>query len=227
MITTVLFDLDGTLYDRDTLVRSLAAEQFNAFRAELEHIGRQAFVERLIELDEHGHGSKEALYRRMGEEWSLAPRLQALLLEHFWSSYDGHCTPHSDTLQTLRALKSDGKRLGIITNGGTARQNRKIDALGVRRFLDVILISEAEGLRKPDPAIFARALERCSAAPHEALYVGDHPRDDVEGARSAGLLAVWKAVPYWQLRTRGVRQIRRLGEILPLCGASGPERYVI
>ena len=43
------------------------------------------------------------------------------------------------------------------------------------------------GARKPDPAIFAAALELAGAPPDEALHVGDTPEEDVDGARAAGI----------------------------------------
>ena len=47
-----------------------------------------------------------------------------------------------------------------------------------------------EGVAKPDPAIFERALARAGVAPHEALHVGDSLREDYHGARAAGLSAL-------------------------------------
>ena len=53
-----------------------------------------------------------------------------------------------------------------------------------------MVISGKEGIEKPDPAIFRLALERSGIDPGEAVYVGDHPRIDVEGARAVGMDAV-------------------------------------
>jgi putative acetyltransferase len=50
----------------------------------------------------------------------------------------------------------------------------------------------------------------------EALFVGDHPEADIEGAIQAGLTAIWKFVPYWSL-TASVPTIHQLSEILPYC----------
>ena len=55
---------------------------------------------------------------------------------------------------------------------------------------DGIVISGAVGVKKPDPAIFAIALEAMDAAPEETVYVGDLPSVDVEGARAAGIAPV-------------------------------------
>jgi len=92
-----------------------------------------------------------------------------------------------------------------------------MELLGISDAFDTVLISESEGVRKPDLAIFQRALERCGVEPCQALFVGDYPEMDVAGAVHAGLTAVWKFVPYWTLTTENVMTIHRLEEILPVC----------
>lgn len=81
--------------------------------------------------------------------------------------------------------------LGLISNGLGRDQRAKIAQTRIGERFRAIVISEEVGLLKPDPAIFRYALERLGAAPQRALYVGDHPEQDVAGARGAGLLTVW------------------------------------
>ncbi len=209
-----LFDLDGTLYDRDALVGELFAAQFDAFREELAGVDPQWYVARTLALDEHGYFPKEALYATLGGELELSRSLQQRLLEHFWDSYDAFCTLPDDTRVTLHALRERGARMGVVTNGRTERQLAKIDALGIREFFDTVVVSEAEGLKKPHPAIFARALQRCGATAATTAFVGDHPTADIEGARGAGLAAIWKRVPYWSMTRDDVRVVDRLADIL-------------
>jgi putative hydrolase of the HAD superfamily len=63
-------------------------------------------------------------------------------------------------------------------------------AAELRPRVDGVVTSAETGAAKPDPAIFARALELAGVSAAEALHVGDSPREDVEGARSAGIEAV-------------------------------------
>ena len=81
--------------------------------------------------------------------------------------------------------------------------------------LRIMLISEVEGVRKPDPEIFRRALARCDVEASAAFFVGDHPDVDVGGALQAGLRAGWKVVPYWSC-PYDVPFIHRLSEILSM-----------
>jgi FMN phosphatase YigB (HAD superfamily) len=68
-----------------------------------------------------------------------------------------------------------------------------------------------------DEGQFTLARERCEVDASEAVFVGDHPQADVAGARAAGLIAVWKRVPYWQMPFQDVLVVDHLSEILPLC----------
>ena len=139
------------------------------------------------------------------------------MLDDFWSRYENLCVLPDDSARTLRALRAGGIRLGIVTNGNPVRQRGKLAALDLWSFVDTVLISDEEGVAKPAAEIFHRALRRCGADPHEAVFVGDHPEVDIEGARNAGLLPIWKSVPYWSLRTTDVLTIHELTEILPIC----------
>ena len=71
----VFFDLDGTLFDRDLAVRSLSETQYVAFERKLTDVSRELFVSRLLELDAHGAGDKEMVYRRLILEFEqLSPQ---------------------------------------------------------------------------------------------------------------------------------------------------------
>jgi putative hydrolase of the HAD superfamily len=92
-------------------------------------------------------------------------------------------------LGALERLARAGVRCGIVSNAeGTLMA--LLDRLDLSRHFEVVVDSGLEGVSKPDPEIFRRALTRMGARAEATLYAGDIPRVDVEGARSAGIDAV-------------------------------------
>ena len=65
-----------------------------------------------------------------------------------------------------------------------------LDGLGLGTLLDAVVLPAEAAAAKPDAAIFALALEKLGAEPAEAIFVGNDPARDLEGARRAGLQAV-------------------------------------
>lgn len=83
-------------------------------------------------------------------------------------------------------------RLGLLSNFDDAQCGREVLAdTGVAELFEAVIISAEVRLRKPAPRIFHRMLDMLELAPHEVLYVGDTPRDDVWGAYRVGIPAVW------------------------------------
>jgi putative hydrolase of the HAD superfamily len=63
--------------------------------------------------------------------------------------------------------------------------------MAFKEHISLLLSSESVGIGKPDPAIFLHAAERLGCEPAQCWYVGDHPVNDVVGARAAGMNAIW------------------------------------
>jgi putative hydrolase of the HAD superfamily len=217
MIRAVLFDFDGTLYDRDAAIVRIAEHQFDTFRGEFPHLTESAFVERVVALDNHGHGRPKGFHNRLCEEFGFSEHLAHKLEECFRADYPRVCEVTEDTRTTLKTLRSEGIKLGIITNGPAIWQQRKIDAVGIAPLFDSIVISGNEGVEKPDPRIFALALERSGATAAESMFVGDHPVADIAGAKAAGLVPVWMQKKYWEV-PGDVARIDRISDVLALRG---------
>jgi putative hydrolase of the HAD superfamily len=94
-----------------------------------------------------------------------------------------------DVLPTLDALEGAGLCLGVVSNFEDWLE-RLLVHLGVSGYFDVQVISGVEGVEKPDPAIFQRALDRSGIPPEEFVFVGDSIEYDVEPAEALGMLGV-------------------------------------
>src|SRR5215471_17271316 len=115
MICAVLFDLDGTLYDRDAAIRRMAEDQFEAFQDDL-RVLKHEFVEHLLKLDGHGHHRRPQLHHVLAEELGFDGALADRLEEFFRSHYPDQCRVSQDTLETLLTLRASGQKLGLVTN---------------------------------------------------------------------------------------------------------------
>jgi putative hydrolase of the HAD superfamily len=91
-----------------------------------------------------------------------------------------------DVLRRARAL---GIRLVVVSNWDVSL-HAVLEDTGLAPLLDAVVISAELGCAKPDPAIFAHALELAGVAPDDALHVGDSVELDVAGARAAGVAAL-------------------------------------
>ncbi|MBA2173786.1 HAD family hydrolase [Halobacillus locisalis] len=182
----VLFDLDGTLLDRDRTLLYFLENQYNRFFQNGQE--KRRFMKRFIELDRGGYTPKSEVYPLLAEEFNFYN--QEDLLEDYNENLQEYCQPFTGLLPMLEKLKSHYK-LGIITNGRETMQASMIHKLGISRYFDSIVISETEGIKKPDPALFHLACERLQVAPHEAVFVGDHPENDIAAAQFVGMRGFW------------------------------------
>lgn len=95
-----------------------------------------------------------------------------------------------ETLATLDTLRL-GYPLALITNGAPDIQRDKLAGSGLETYFPVVQVSGEAGYGKPNPTIFAHALEALGVAASEAVMVGDNPARDILGANRAGIRAIW------------------------------------
>ncbi|HSP89582.1 MAG TPA: HAD-IA family hydrolase, partial [Vicinamibacterales bacterium] len=80
---------------------------------------------------------------------------------------------------------------GVVTNNVASEQRQKIAACGFGPLRDAVIISEEEGVAKPDPRIFSLALETLGAEAGKTVMIGDAWETDIAGARAAGVHPIW------------------------------------
>ena len=199
-IKAVIFDVDGTLFDRD-LAQKMAIEGiigkfphvFNVF--EVEPVVA-AFLEsdRLSVADfEAGMPSdslRDKRTRTFLQLLGVKEDYANAITETYVRDYPKINSPIAGSVPLVKELRARF-RLGVISNGLPDVQYRKLETIGLKGVFSCIVLSEEIGIRKPDPRIFRFAADSLQIQPPECLYVGDSYRDDVIGAKTAGMRACW------------------------------------
>lgn len=171
----VILDVGETLID-ETRVWSVWADQLR--------IPRLTFMAVLGAEIARG-GQHQDVFMRFGiPDW----RSWAQSVEGAYGGFQA-VDLYPDALRAMDALRARGYRLAVIANQ-PAQRDAELRAIGVQA--EVLAMSAAMGLSKPDPAFFSRALELIgSPPPGEVAYVGDRVDYDVIPAIAAGLRPVW------------------------------------
>ncbi|MGC9525563.1 MAG: HAD-IA family hydrolase [Limnospira sp.] len=97
---------------------------------------------------------------------------------------------YSDVIPSLNKWRDRGIELAVLSNFDS-RLYPVLNALGLAPYFSGITISTAVGAAKPDPKIFAIALEKYDLSPPQVLHIGDSLKADCEGAKAAGIPAIW------------------------------------
>lgn len=90
-----------------------------------------------------------------------------------------------DTLPTLESLRPN-YRIGLLSNG-----SRLPEAIGLGGLFEVVVFAQDHNVSKPDRGIFEVVERQMSLAPSACVLVGDHPLNDVVGAKQSGWQAIW------------------------------------
>jgi len=204
VIEAVLFDGDQTLWDFEKVMR-LALD---AALAEL-RVARPGAAADALQIDDLQADRSEVARELEGVEYNLA-RLRRLgfarslrrlrggpgdrvddealatqLTATYFARRDRDPALFDDTLPCLEALRAD-YRLGLLSNG-----SRLPEVVGLGGFFEAVVFAQDHNVAKPDRGIFAVAEKLLGVAPGSAVLVGDHPLNDVVGAKRSGWRAVW------------------------------------
>jgi putative hydrolase of the HAD superfamily len=192
-IRAVLFDLGGTLVDYHDYAHWCDLAQRIFVPVEEEELAH-AFHEVERETDTRDRLGYVEFWRMTLERAAGRPvdtptarRYIDLLQEH-----PGFNRLYSDTRRCLDSLAAGRRRLAVVSNSSSEARVRKIlHETDILPYFERVVSSGTEGVEKPDPEIFRRALSRMEIAPSEALYVGNLAFTDATAAREAGLHGVW------------------------------------
>lgn len=179
-MTVVVFDLDNTLVDRDGALRSWLGKLVPMDQIDL-----------CLSIDAGGYGDRTRFFLTVA---AMARLAVSEVRARFRAELPRSIEARPGARELLERL-SPRHRLAIASNGRGGMQRAKLAAAGFHVTWATIAISDEVGAAKPDPAFFRRLFRALGCDPSEALMIGDHPVNDIAGARQAGMRTCW-------LRTR-------------------------
>ncbi len=192
MIKAILFDLDHTLFDRHGTLTALAPLLRRTFA--VNPALSDAEVARIwCTADDHWvYDGWNYIFAYLCENGVFVkPPAYDDYRSFVFRAFAGTAVPFDYVLPMLQGFKKEGLLVALITNGQHALQYAKLNLTGLRYVFDEILVSGDFGVEKPDKELFLIACEKLGIAPAEAVYVGDNRKNDVDGAKGAGMRAVW------------------------------------
>ena len=134
-LQAVIFDLDDTLVDKSETLRAVAAIQYSSFSLNNFGVSFEDWKTQFVELN-NLRIEKSEVFNRLGQRFSFAADLRGSLGSHFDQIFGYHVRPFPGAIETIQACKSNGLKIGIITNGRDAFQRSKIAGAGITDLID-------------------------------------------------------------------------------------------
>ncbi|NRD76506.1 pyrophosphatase PpaX [Bacillus sp. BRMEA1] len=186
-ITTILFDLDGTLIDTNELIITTYLHTLEKYYP--------------------GKYSREDVLPFMGPTLHEAfgtvdpDRIEELVMEYRSfniANHDALVREFPGVLETIKILHEKGYKLGVVTTKRYDVAMKGLRLMGLDSFFKVIIAMDHVSKVKPDPEPIFKALEPLGSAPEESLMVGDNYHDILAG-KNAGTKTAGVA---WSIKGR-------------------------
>ncbi len=187
----IIFDLDGTLLDRNAVFVKVARDFYDAYlRNRVPHTRDQA-VAMMVEWDGDGYTNREWMRSQWLKHWPDTGLDTHSLETWYRSAMVRNIQPDSEIIDYLTKLNRHQMPWGIVTNGPLTQRD-KCKSAGLTQIAPFIIVSDEVGYYKPDPRIFRDALNATGlTSPENVIFVGDNPVADIDGAKRFGMMAAW------------------------------------
>ena len=186
-ITTILFDLDGTLIDTNELIITTylhTLEKYYPSKYQREDV--------LPFLGPTLHEAFGSIDPDLVEEMVLEYRAFNI------ANHDELVTEFAGVFETVQSLKDRGYKLGIVTTKRHDVTLKGLRLMDLERFFEVVVTYDHVSKTKPDPEPIFKALEQLDSSPEETMMVGDNYHDILAG-KNAGTITAGCA---WSIKGR-------------------------
>jgi putative hydrolase of the HAD superfamily len=206
-ITTLLFDLDGTLIHLHPSALDVLFTILDQHKIPIQHLAYRKALHFIFQywansedlkgdLEMYGEFTEDFwLHYLKRKMWAigLSEEQTTDLAEQVQVEFDALYQPETlineDVKPTLKALRSKGYKMGVISNRSSSIDD-EIRELGFDTYLDFYFTSGDIQIWKPDPGVFEHALFLAESRPETTAYIGDNYYTDILGAKNAGLYPI-------------------------------------
>ena len=189
MIKAIIFDIDNTLIDFMSMKRAASAAAAKVMiEAGLQDAPEDLSDKLFAFYLEHGIESDDAFEQYLLREYEtvdyriLAAAVNAYLKEKYL-----HLKPYPCVVDTIRELKRQGFKLGVVSDGLRLKAWMRLNEAGLDRYFDAVVTYDDTGKRKPAKEPFLLICDLLEVKPEECLMLGDWPERDVQGGRLVGM----------------------------------------
>ena len=199
MISTILWDVDGTLLDfiaaEKAAIKTLFGE-FNLGQCSDEMIKRYSEINKTYwQRLERGEITKQEVLVGRFKEFFKSEGIDISVVEEFNSLYQlrlgDTIVYHDDSLEIIKSLQGRVRQY-VVSNGTVEAQSKKLRLSGLGELVDGIFLSEQIGVEKPNIEFFDKVLEEIKPADRSSiLIVGDSLTSDIQGGNNAGIVTCW------------------------------------
>lgn len=200
IMKALIFDVDDTLYDLSEPFKKAYIELYGeADKTLLENLYKDSrkYSDMIFDKSQAGEVSDEEMYifriqNAFRENNMEISREDSLIFQETYRKHQKDISLSPTIKKMLTTLKSKWT-LGLISNGFLEHQLRKIETLGLDKFIpkENIFVSGAYGISKPDKALYEIATQNLGIAPEDCYFIGDSFENDIVGSKNAGLEPIW------------------------------------
>jgi pyrophosphatase PpaX len=182
-VTTVLFDLDGTLIDSSQGILDSLFKAMEFYKIE----------PAITRLDSHffmGKSLSETLKVLMpNESPESLKKIGDYYVSHYYDNYMDKATVFDGVTETIKELQKKGYKLAVATAKHTFCAEAELKAAGIRKYFTVVQGIEDGMPSKPNPELLFRVFKELDSKPEDSLMVGDTDRDVLAGKNAGSFTA--------------------------------------
>jgi putative hydrolase of the HAD superfamily len=185
-ITTILFDMDNTLFD---LVGAQIASCHTIASSFGRDDGKDLYGYFLRSV--HGYEAHENILDYMKDRGISVNGLYTNARHIYEAEKLRHIIPYPGVIETLHRIQQQGLPMGIVTDAHSRDALLRMEKSGLLSYFSGMVTYDMVQVKKPSPEPFLTALEMLKADPCETLLIGDSPRRDIEPCRDLGIRTVY------------------------------------